>query len=212
MYFDVLIVEMSLFYPLVLKKWQKNKNQTKKHAIWSGCAHHCPASKLFREGSNEKWCFSTSPNLESSCGGEKQVICNRSNVEECGAANATRPCCFAWKRVLEGRKKTRRRGRGMSRRKNPHGGCWGIACTKHSRRYGARRTVWAPLFLFPILFYPISPFEDGRIFLLLPDIKVNNVACRHNFPSNTIKCAVNLWWSSISSYQGNITRICRPSL
>lgn len=55
------------------------------------------------------------------------------------------------------------------------------------------------------------PSEDRRdIFFFY--IKVNNVACRHNFPGNTIKCAVNLWWSSISSYQGNITHICRPSL
>lgn len=115
-------------------------------------------------------------------------------MEECSAANATRPRCSLRKTALEGGKKRRRRRTGRGEEQEE----------EHTPRLLGDRLLltWQkvrkkPLCVGPIIFYspfsfPLSPFEDGGIFLLLPDIKVNNVACRHNFPGNTIKCAVNL--------------------
>jgi len=157
MFYDVLGV---IFQGLVLKSDNEN---------WCHLQHMCTQTAQQVLCCSEMTVMKndvpfTSPNLKSSSGSKKRVICNRRDVEDCSATNATRPCCFLRKTVLEGRKKMRRRSRGMRRRKNSHRGGWANACSKHSRRYGARHTVWAPLFLFPILFYPISPLKTAGFF------------------------------------------------
>lgn len=114
-------------------------------------------------------------------------------MEECSTANATRPRCSLRKTALEGRKKREKKGRQRDEQEEEHTPrVVGGSLAPNMAEGTEQGALCGPHYFYSPFSFPLSPFEDGGIFLLLPDIKVNNVACRHNFPGNTIKCAVNL--------------------